>query len=90
MKVKSNTNLSEFKPIELTITIESVEELVELWHRMNLNCMIRKYSLTGSMQKYNDLVFKDCSNQNEVEIIDAASDSIFNELNKIAVKMNLK
>ena len=36
MKVKVNTK-KEFQPIELTITIESEEELCDLWHRLNVS-----------------------------------------------------
>ena len=35
MKVETIAEIDSFKPIELKITIESEEELCNLWHRMN-------------------------------------------------------
>ena len=37
MKVELEDQAKEFKPIKLTITIETEEELCDLWHRTNLN-----------------------------------------------------
>ena len=36
MKVSVNKKQKEFEPIEITITIESRNELFDLWHRTNL------------------------------------------------------
>ena len=36
MKFTIEQEKKEFRPIELKITIESKEELMELWHRFNL------------------------------------------------------
>ena len=35
MKVKVDTDYKDFQPVTLTVTIESKEELYELWHKMN-------------------------------------------------------
>ena len=35
MKVEITTEIDSFKPIELKITIESEEELCDLWNRVN-------------------------------------------------------
>lgn len=37
MKIKEHTKLNSFQPIELTITIESENELINLWHRLNIS-----------------------------------------------------
>jgi hypothetical protein len=37
MKVKNITKEKTFEPITLEITIESEDELVDLWHRLNLS-----------------------------------------------------
>lgn len=37
MIVKTNFNPKGFKPIEIVVTIESEEELCDLWHRINTN-----------------------------------------------------
>ena len=37
MKATSKRKETGFEPIELTITIESKKELVELWHRLNVS-----------------------------------------------------
>lgn len=37
MKVKVNTQKSTFQPIELVITIENEQDLVNLWHRFNVS-----------------------------------------------------
>ena len=36
MKVKTKTSPAEFTPIEITLTIESEQELCDLWLRTNL------------------------------------------------------
>lgn len=36
MKVKVKETEKKFEPIKLTITIESEEELCNLWHRLNI------------------------------------------------------
>ena len=35
MKVEVEDQVKEFKPIKLTITIETEKELCSLWHRLN-------------------------------------------------------
>lgn len=35
IQIKENASQPYFAPIELTITIESEEELCDLWHRLN-------------------------------------------------------
>ena len=37
MKVKTNTKVVEFAPITIEITIETTEELLNLWHRTNIS-----------------------------------------------------
>lgn len=39
MKVVHLPNTAEvFRPVTLQLTFESMDELVSLWHRVNLNC----------------------------------------------------
>jgi len=47
MKV-SRFNNHEFRPIDITITIESEEELIELWHRTNFSMQTLKDTLYAS------------------------------------------
>tara|TARA_R110000744_G_scaffold148351_2_gene261425 strand:- start:26380 stop:26604 length:225 start_codon:yes stop_codon:yes gene_type:complete len=37
MEIKINQEESEFKPIEITITLQSEEDLCSLWHRFNVS-----------------------------------------------------
>ena len=37
MKIKSDGLKKTFAPLTLTITIETAEELAEMWHRFNIN-----------------------------------------------------
>jgi len=68
MKVETNFENKKFDPIELKITIESEEELYELWHRFNASIMalrsdnikiypLENANLTGPVwYKINDIV----------------------------------
>jgi len=40
MKAEVKNESERFQPIELTITIESEQELCDLWHRFNVSDMI--------------------------------------------------
>lgn len=37
MKVKTNTKVVTFEPVTIEITIETAEELLNLWHRTNMS-----------------------------------------------------
>lgn len=53
MKVEIKEKEQEFKPIKLEITIESKEELHELWHRLNIApCDLEPYA-TGRRIPFN-------------------------------------
>lgn len=39
----------EFTPVELNITIESVDELKSLWHRMNIGHLPDYYEYEGNL-----------------------------------------
>ena len=54
MKIEEINKKQEFQPIELKITIESEEELCNLWHRFNLS---KGYVFEGSTKdvKYEPL-----------------------------------
>lgn len=53
MKVVTNTKSPEFSPIELTVTIETLEELKNLRNRLNVN-ESKLNSLTGYEKHYFD------------------------------------
>jgi len=44
MKLEIKDTKSRFEPIELTITVESAEELCDLWHRLDVGIDILKQS----------------------------------------------
>lgn len=46
MKLSSN-NTNEFKPIDLTITFESADELKDFYNRMNIGCESLQRALSG-------------------------------------------
>lgn len=93
MKVKSNINKpEEFKPIELTITIESIEEFVELWHRMNIVHVSKaEYLGKTSMKKHDRGVFENYIHDDRLIMLTSiASDPIWSELYEIAHQLKIK
>ena len=54
MKVEVKQVEKKFEPIELVITIESEEELCDMWHRMNLNSRQVNNNSEGLKHKAND------------------------------------
>ena len=74
MKVEVKTEEKKFEPIELTITIESEEELCSLWHRMNaLNSEINPI-------RAKDVLKHKCENE---------LNDLFKVLDKLAKQRNL-
>ena len=49
MKVKKTSQ--EFRPITIELTIESKDELLDLWHRMNMSPRRIEKSYSGTQQR---------------------------------------
>lgn len=75
MKIKVNKNAPKFESIKLKITIESEEELCNLWHRINAAGVI-----------FN----KEYGSLNDVKHGVMASHELWEVLNKLAIENNLK
>lgn len=67
-----------FKPIKLTVTIESEQEFCNLYHRMNA-------ASTGINEYANELVYK-ASYQSSVELFKTLSDLLNNEYKYLKTK----
>ena len=52
MKIEEVNKQEEFQPIELKITIESEEELCDLWHRFNASEVVIDKNITKGVVKY--------------------------------------
>lgn len=76
MKVQVKEKEKKFKPIVLEVTIESEEELCDLWHRMN--------AVVGSFVSY---LFKDSL---KYGLIDDTESVLYDILDDFAKKLNLK
>ncbi len=75
MKVKVNTKKETFQPIELVITIENEQDLINLWHRFTLSeSDVNKSTL-------NHLKGAMCKGSNV---------AIWSELDNLAIERNLK
>ena len=75
MKVKVNTQKETFQPIELVITIENEQDLINLWHRFHLS---------------QDDVNKNTSDQLKGAMCYGDNVTIWDKLNDLAIELNLK
>lgn len=75
MKVKVNTQKETFQPIELVITIENEQDLINLWHRFFLNSEDINNSTTD---RFNG---KMCTGDHF---------DIFDKLDDLAIERNMK
>ena len=75
MKVKVNTQKETFQPIELVITIENEQDLINLWHRFQLN---HNGVNNGTVDRFNG---KMCTDDHF---------DIFDKLDGLAIERNLK
>ena len=75
MKVKVNTQKETFQPIELVITIENEQDLINLWHRFYLTKLTVNNSTTDFFNG------KMCTDDHF---------DIFDVLNDLAIERNLK
>lgn len=79
MKVKINEDLKVFKPITLTIQIESLAELINLERRLNVSVfVIRNSDILGSRTQY----FKNHS-------CNTANQELWQELDKLLVHLGI-
>ena len=45
MKIETKAEKASFKPVTITITFEQEEELLEIWHRLNMgHPMVKRYA----------------------------------------------
>ena len=75
MKVKVRTIEEIFQPIELVITIENEQDLINLWHRFYLN---------------QDDVNKNTSNQLKGAMCHGNNATIWNKLDDLVIERNLR
>lgn len=76
VKLQKTKKLPSFEPIQLTITIESQDELIEFWHRLNI--------APDNVKKYNKRVRSFNSNMHDLwDILDETAKkhniSMFND-----------
>ena len=74
MKVKVNTKKTTFQPIELVITIENEQDLINLWHRFNISEVVIS---ENTNDRFNG---KMCTDDHS---------DIHNELDDLAIERNL-
>ena len=79
MKVEVKEKTKTFEPIEIKLTIESEEELCDLWHRVNLGAnILKKYH-----EDYQDLKYKTMYDSHR-------GDSLFGTLDDLVLSRDLK
>ena len=74
MEIKINQEESEFKPIEITITLQSEEDLCSLWHRFNVS------KITVNKDSEHSIKYECAENYNIWKVLDILVDK--NNLNK--------
>jgi hypothetical protein len=76
MKIEVKPKQPEFEPIELTLTIESSDELESLWHRFSVGNSVIRANASNIKQWKEKIIFEHTE--------------IFEKLNELAIERGMR